>query len=100
MSKYILDDNGNPMKCTDPLEWAGWFETAGEKRIVARDQIGDVLISTVFLGLDHNFDGHKEPILWETMIFGGPHNEWQERASTKEGALSNHRIALQLVRRA
>jgi len=35
------------------VEWATWFET-GDRR-VARKEIGDIAISTVFLGIDHNF---------------------------------------------
>ena len=33
---------------------------------------GDLL--TVFLGLDHDFLDRGDPILWETMVFGGPHS--------------------------
>lgn len=38
-------------------------------RIVARDVVGKVLISTVFLGLDHSFGNSGPPILFETMVF-------------------------------
>lgn len=52
----------------DLMEWATWLESAD--RGVAEDRIGEVRISTVFLGLDHNY-GSGPPLLFETMVFGG-----------------------------
>lgn len=66
---YILDENKNPVKVDDILEWARWFETSD--RHVSDDLIGDDRVSTVFLGLNHSHGG-GEPILFETMVFGGP----------------------------
>lgn len=48
-NKYILD--GKSVKPASLMEWANWFETADRR--VAKDTIGDVDISTVFLGVDH-----------------------------------------------
>lgn len=49
------------------LEWAYWFETADRR--VARDEVAGIEISTVFLGLDHNFFGKSDPLLFETLVF-------------------------------
>lgn len=87
---YILEGK-NPVACSAEV-WSAWFEKArdsGEKlgnfnrsdRHVALDQIGDVVVSTVFLGLDHGFL-QGAPILFETMIFGGEHDGAQERYRT------------------
>lgn len=51
---YKLDADGEPVECADTLEWAEWFETK-DCRNVARDEIGKVTVSTVFLAIDHNF---------------------------------------------
>jgi len=61
-------------------------------RHVAVDEIGDAQISTVFLVLDHNHGGHGNglPILFETMIFGGPHDQYQTRYHTWDEALAGH----------
>lgn len=48
-----------------------------------------VRVSTVFLGLDHSF-GAGPPVLWETMIFGGDHDEYQERYTSYEDAVEGH----------
>lgn len=36
---------------------------------VAEAHLGKFYISTVFLGIDHNFLGKGGPILFETMVF-------------------------------
>ena len=93
--KYDLLD-GEPKICNDLLIWAQWFDQSDTERIVALDGIGDIHVSTVFLGLDHSF-GRGEPLLFETMIFGGEHDGYQERYSTRKAALDGHVKALALV---
>lgn len=92
---YILDEQGKPVREPDILKWAHWFEKAD--RHVAKDKFGKVQVSTVFLGIDHNFHANGPPVLFETMIFGGPHDQYQERYSTKEDAIAGHRKAVALV---
>ena len=92
--KYILKDR-IPVPCHDLLTWAKWFESADRK--VARDELSnDVKVSTVFLGLDHSF-GNGPPLLFETMIFGGTHDDYQERYTTWEDALAGHQAAIKIA---
>lgn len=93
--KYILDENRSPVPCEDLIEWAQWFETAD--RTVSKDKIGDVKISTVFLGLNHRF-GPGSPLLFETMIFGGPHDGHGSRCTFWEDAERQHAEAVALVK--
>jgi hypothetical protein len=74
--------------------YEGDFETT---RKVASDKRGDVTVSTVLLGIDHRFGDDGPPLIFETMIFGGPHNEYQERYSTREQAEEGHRRACDLA---
>jgi hypothetical protein len=91
--KYKLAGH-EPVPCT-LMEWAEWFE--GGNRIVEQTDVNpDVRVSTVFFGLDHQF-GDGPPLLFETMIFGGPHDQYQERFSTWDQAESGHRAALKLA---
>jgi hypothetical protein len=83
MSKYY-DRSGKPM---DLMTWAAVFENA--ERHVGNDHLGDMHISTVWLGLDHSF-GDGPPLIFETMVFGGPHDEYTERYSTEEEAKEGH----------
>jgi hypothetical protein len=50
-------------------------------RVDETDINDDVYVSTVWLGLDHNWGGR--PHIFETMVFGGPLNEQLERYSTE-----------------
>ena len=65
---YILEDDGS-IKTASLMEWADWMENNREKRMIARDTVGDFYVSTVFLGLDHNFAETGTPVLFETMTF-------------------------------
>ena len=92
--KFTLDGH-EVVPCEDLMVWAAWFETAD--RHVAKTMVGDIRISTVFLGLDHNFR-EGELSLFETMIFGGEHNESMWRYSTWEQAEAGHEKAVALVK--
>lgn len=94
--KYILD--GKTPVPADLMTWARWFETAGTSRIVAKTEVGDMNVSTVFLGLNHAFGGGP-PLLFETMIFGGPPDQdYQERCSTWEQAEAMHQRGVEAAR--
>lgn len=93
---YILDENRKVIEA-DLMTWARWFQDSKEKRRVALFEQGGIRVSTVFLGLDHNYDDGP-PILWESMIFGGPNSEDQDRCSgTWDDALEMHK---QMIERA
>ena len=93
-NKYILDGK-KAVPCNDLMAWADWFETAD--RHVAQEAVGDIQVSTVFLGLNYRW-GSGEPLLFETMIFGGPDDGYQTRCSTWEEAVAMHAKALRLAR--
>ena len=101
MNNYILDEQGNPVAEPDLLMWARWFDVEHRRRL-ALDKIGEITVSTVFLGVDHNFLRQGAPLLYETMIFGAL-SEWglddyQNRYATREEALQGHAEAVALVR--
>lgn len=92
---YILDSAGEPI-ATDVETWACWFETANRR--VAETRIKGVRISTVFLGLDHQFRLSGRPILWESLIFGGPLDGEMVRYETLTDAIRGHERLVKLVR--
>ncbi len=55
-----------------------------------------VLVSTVFLGVDH---GHSDgaPVLFETMVFGGKYTDFQRRYCTYDEAIEGHNNICELV---
>lgn len=87
MTNYVLDGQ-TPKLEPDILTWGRWFESADRK--IARDQRGDVIVSTVFLGMEHGRDEIGQPLLFETMIFGGEHDQDQRRCATWGEAEAQH----------
>jgi len=92
---YILDKENKPVKSTI-IQYGEWIEANPERKAVKQEHIGDIYVSTVFLGLDHAWNSNI-PVLWETMIFGGEHDQYQERYTSYEDALEGHQIALTLI---
>jgi hypothetical protein len=96
--RLYYDRDGQPMRLYD---WAQRFEDMDYKR-VAFDQVDDIDVSTVWLGLDHNFSGDGALLIFETIVFGGPpdvDNETQ-RYATEEEARAGHAELLERVRSA
>lgn len=83
--RYILDGH-QPVPEPDLLTWATWFEEAD--RHVRDTKRDDVRVSTVFLGLDHGWDGRKE--LFETMVFVNGADQGCERYATWDEAEAGH----------
>lgn len=88
---YILD--GKVVKPATCAEWIDWFDLSDKH--VAQDHVAEVLINTVFLGLDHG-DGEGPPLLFETIIWGREESEW---CSTWDQAIEQHKAACDWVRR-
>jgi len=76
----------------------GWKRTTGN---VADGQIGQARVSTIFLGLDQAFFHDRgephEPVLWETMVFGGPYDLFTDRYTSREAALIGHKKIVQML---
>lgn len=93
---YILNADHSVTKTGSLEEWARTFE--GGERSVARTEVSPgVIVSTVFLGVDHSF-GHGLPLLFETMIFRNGNGEEQWRYSTWEEAEAGHAKAVEEAR--
>lgn len=103
--KYILGNDNRPIQIgatdRDLMLWAIWFENSAStrERIVATTRVpfgGNV--STVFLGIDHNFGDQGPPILWETLIFGGVLDGDGARYTSHEDALAGHSRMVERVK--
>lgn len=95
--KYILQGT-TPVLEPNLYAWAQWFETA-ERHVAETWVTPDVRVSTVFLGLDHQWsDG--PPLLWETMVFGAGMGEDCWRWSTYHDAKQGHERMVEQVRAA
>lgn len=94
MSDHFILEGKQPVK-VDLMTWAKWLND--DARIVGKTAKDDVRVSTVFLGLDHRFGSEGPPLLFETMIFGGEHDQYQERCSTWDEAEAMHTKACELA---
>lgn len=78
-------------------EWRQLHEGPGNPRRVDRYEFDGGMVSTVFLGLDHGW-GEGPPILFETMVFGGPLDQEMERYCTWDEAVAGHERWVQRVK--
>jgi hypothetical protein len=88
---YTLREQ-KPVLELDLVTWGKWFETTS--RTVAYTSMRDreICVSTVFLGIDHRYGGRAgPPVIFETMIFGGPLGDSQQRYVSWGEALKGHR---------
>jgi len=91
---YILDENHQPVEEPDFQRWSRWmYGWNGKNSIVKQTEVSpEVLVSTIFLGMDQAFIGYGPPIFFETMVFAdddnGNRDQW--RYSTWDDALANH----------
>lgn len=99
MGDYYYNRSGEPIS---QQEWATLLAQEDYRR-VGMDTVDDpgkpgisVMVSTVWLGLDHGW-GNYEPIIFETMIFGGDFDQWQDRYATEAEAIAGHAAALAMV---
>ena len=112
--QYILDDQRNVIPATSTYQWGEWIENNRDKRIVKQEEIDGFWVSTVFLGLDHNYqepqmgpEGIEEyhPEVFETMIFdrrvnGDNYSEaYCRRCSTWDQAVEQHKKAVLAVKK-
>jgi hypothetical protein len=105
LGHYTLVDR-EPVKLETLKAWVE--EVARRDRIAAETgvdpwrvgltEIGEVEISTVFLGLDQNHLRRGPPVLFETMIFGGRLDHSRSRCATWAEAEAMHAEAVRLVR--
>jgi len=98
LRSYVISRRGNPTEA--PCRGAAWFfmEHAHDRRVVAKDWVGDVEVSTVFLSINHQFSPEGPPVLWETMVFGGPDDMDCRRYASFHEAKEGHLDVLAQVR--
>jgi hypothetical protein len=83
-------------------EWGRWFQDHNAERIIGSDTVGEENVSTVFLGIDHGYLTYGKdhiPVLFETMIFGGEHDQWCERWRSWDEARMGHLKTVLKLRR-
>lgn len=105
MDYYHLNEDGTVTPFTHSFlsNLEAWLQESKEEwekdRHIGLDVIEGFRVSTVFLVLDHGWNG--EPVLFETMIFGPEDhrlNDYQERYHTHAEAVEGHQTAVDMVK--
>lgn len=81
-------------KESKPISFERWLELTGdlEYKIVAKTKVGTNEVSTVWLGMNHNW-GRGPPLIFETLVF--PACDDMYRYATLEQALNGHETMVQ-----
>ncbi len=96
--RYVLDGH-RPVPCPDLMTWGRWYEASFEdgSHWLARDQINEVVVSTIFVALDMKRPASPDPVLFETLVLApdsvGP-DEFRFRYRTWDAAVTGHKLIL------
>lgn len=95
--KYILK-NRKPVEIQDLYRWGRWMESA-KRRVRKTTLPNNIDVSTIFLGLEHNFGMDGAPIVFETMVFRGDDGGGDERRyTTYADAVAGHKKIVQAIK--
>lgn len=88
LNEHFILENGE-VKEVDLAKWAYWLECHPKERIIKQQYTWHgYFVSTVFLGLNHNYGGGP-PLIFETMVLD-TRFEYQWRGSTLDQAKAHH----------
>jgi len=96
---YVLDDENHVVEVFDLVTW-GEFMEGGNRTVGYTEITSAITVSTIFLGLDHRLYGDGPPILFETLVFGGPLDGQSNRYSSYDDAEVGHRMMVAKARAA
>lgn len=96
---YKLDENKNAAPC-NLWEWAEQCENMRKTRTkhVNCEIINGKRISTIWLGLDHQWEDDGLPLIFETMVFDNYEEIYCDRYSTWKEAEEGHQKAVEWVK--
>lgn len=98
---YKLNEDKTCSPCSSD-EWAEQREEMAKNnsKHVASDTVNGKWISTVWLGLNHQWQDGEPPLIFETMVFesGDFHDIYCDRYSTWQEAEEGHKRAVQWVK--
>ena len=89
IKQYILEGK-EYREATSRAEFYAFFEDVGRRTVSKTVVATGVEVSTVFLGFDHGFSDDGPPVLFESMVFGGPLDDEMQRYTTYAEAWAGH----------
>ncbi|MEH2384910.1 MAG: hypothetical protein V7K14_03765 [Nostoc sp.] len=94
---YVLDEELNAIAVDDQGLEEYIKRNGNPVKHIAFNYVEDVLISTIFLSANCQWNPDKPPLFFETEVFGGELDRMQTRYSTYEQAVAGHRAIVDLV---
>jgi len=94
---YYFDRQGKPV--IDVLAWARLHQDRAYKTVAFSELPNGRTVSTVWLGINHNFADDGPPIIFETMVFsafGMSDDLDMDRYATEDEARAGHERMVQL----
>ena len=92
MKFYILQ-NQQPTPIADKYLWEMWMQYHEAACILHETSLHGTIVSTTFLGCSDE----EEPLLFETIIIGGLHDNYSKKSSDWKEAKAEHKRALGIV---
>lgn len=88
MQRYILQGH-TPVPVDDPVAWGRWMQAA-DRQVALTSYGEELVVSTVFLGLNHQWQAGQPPWLFQTILCGLGEAHDCERYSTWADAEAGH----------
>jgi hypothetical protein len=100
LSYYILNADHSVRETHCVHEWGRFLENITNRLVDWTQVNSECHVSTIFIGLDHRFAGDGPPILFESLVFGGPCDGDGRRYSSWDDAETGHKMLVKKVRAA
>lgn len=100
---FMLDHDGIPTPAKSLTEWSNWWNENHHQRNVQTSVntyrnpsnpkvLVEWIATTVFLGVNHRFQGSGPPLIYETIVQGGLLDGEVVRYASEVEALEGHRL--------
>ena len=97
-ARFILDSEDWPVPLPDGLQWAEWHVANQGRCEIDREAGTGFLVVTRFVGLDYNFTGRGDPLLYRTSLWMD--RKYRQRLyATRHEAFKGHYLAVQEAKR-
>jgi hypothetical protein len=81
-------------------EWFLWFGNIDNRRVALTTVGSQILVSTVFIGIDRSYGQAARPQIFETVVRGGEYDRQEFYSSTWSEAAQRHQEVVTMVKRA
>jgi hypothetical protein len=97
-ARFILNSEDWPIPAPDALQWAEWHAANQGRCEIGREAGRGFLVVTRFVGLNHNFTGRGDPLLYRTSLWMD--SKYRQRLyAARNEAFKGHYLAVEEAKR-